>query len=535
MEENGTLSFPDDLFKKKPNNTLKNSVYTRDLRSESHQHLVQSIHGKEKEIVEEFEHADLEILAITETKKKSVGITELENGHVLVFSGVHKEKRAAAGVGCIIHKKMVQQINNWKAWSERILEVRLKDEGSHQKTVIVVYGPNEDDRAECKDQFWEKLTKVTEEAKGEIYIAGDFNSRVGKGDHIYRTIVGEQGENVRNNNGIRLLDFCLMHNLVITNTYFKHKDIHKYTREERSRGEKSIIDYILVQRSNMRRIVDVKVQRGPEIYSDHYLLAEKNIAEKFEGAIEQRIEKDIEILNGNIEEIWNKFKDIVIETAKQECGTCKKDNRKKQTVWWTEKIKEHERKRVKDLVLESKKKAWEEFGNKMEENSKNNQKLFYTVLKSLRSTETYSTLHVKSKNGDTLTDEKDIMARWREYFEELLKASENMETNVQSELRVLEENEEVITLEELKETIKDLKNGKAPGEDKITRNGKSPRRGEAHLPTICFCGNCSGIALIGLKTGAPLCTMLDMSLLKREVTDGLSVLANIKAVPRILQ
>lgn len=62
-----------------------------------------------------------------------------------------------------------------------------------------------------------------------------------------------------------------------------------------------------------------------------------------------------------------------------------------------------ERKIIKEPMLESKKKAREEFRNKVK---KNNQKLFYSVLKSLRSTKTYSTLHVKNMKGDTLPEEK---------------------------------------------------------------------------------------------------------------------------------
>lgn len=170
---------------------------------------------------------------------------------------------------------MAGQITKWKAISERILLIELRNEQGGYTTIISIYGPDENERANEKDKFWEELTTITEEARGTLYLVGDFNSRVGKKDIEYKTIIGKHGEEERNNNGRRLLDFCQLQNLIITNTFYQHKEIHKYTREQRSRGEKSIIDYIIVQKEERKNILDVRVKRGAEIYSDHYLLIGK--------------------------------------------------------------------------------------------------------------------------------------------------------------------------------------------------------------------------------------------------------------------
>ncbi|KAK4879078.1 hypothetical protein RN001_007224 [Aquatica leii] len=84
--------------------------------------------------------------------------------------------------------------------------------------------------------------------------------------------MGQQGENTKNDNGRRLIDLCVGNDLVITNTKFMHKEIHKYTREVRSRNEKSIIDYFIVNTKNWNRGEDVRVKRNAEIGSDHSLL-----------------------------------------------------------------------------------------------------------------------------------------------------------------------------------------------------------------------------------------------------------------------
>ena len=99
---------------------------------------IRSLQGKERELEEEFERAKLDILAINETKKKGKGSIKLENGNVLIFSGTEKKKRASAGVGCIIHKKLETKIEKWKAITERILKITLKNINNEYKTIIIV-------------------------------------------------------------------------------------------------------------------------------------------------------------------------------------------------------------------------------------------------------------------------------------------------------------------------------------------------------------------------------------------------------------
>lgn len=65
--------------------------------------------------------------------------------------------------------------------------------------------------------------------------------------------------------------------LKIINTQLDHKRIHKFTW--RCQGLQSIIDYFLVRSDQRRYVHDVRVIRGTEIESDHYLeLAKVNTA-----------------------------------------------------------------------------------------------------------------------------------------------------------------------------------------------------------------------------------------------------------------
>lgn len=67
-----------------------------------------------------------------------------------MWSGADKEKRAQAGIGCIVHKSNIKNtIKKWEAVSERILIVEVKH-SMHEETMNTVYGPNEDERAQEK-------------------------------------------------------------------------------------------------------------------------------------------------------------------------------------------------------------------------------------------------------------------------------------------------------------------------------------------------------------------------------------------------
>lgn len=83
-------------------------------------------------------------------------------------------------------------------------------------------------------------------------------------------VVGSFGEDHLNRNGRELREFATFNNLKITNTFFRKKDIHKYTWT--ARGLRSIIDYVMVNKKLASQVRDTRVYRGSDINSDHYLL-----------------------------------------------------------------------------------------------------------------------------------------------------------------------------------------------------------------------------------------------------------------------
>ena len=165
-----------------------------------------------------------------------------------IFLGV-QERRAKAGVAVFLSKKMVKCLREWKCISERMVKIRLRIEGVWV-SVIQVYAPTEDSKEEVKEGFYEQLQATVREVhrQDKLIVMGDLNARVGRNVEVWGGVIGRQGEVVENGNSKRLLQYCAGNELVVANTWFQHKDIHKFTWECRGKSQWTIIDYFLVRK-----------------------------------------------------------------------------------------------------------------------------------------------------------------------------------------------------------------------------------------------------------------------------------------------
>jgi len=85
--------------------------------------------------------------------------------------------------------------------------------------------------------------------------------------------LGTNDEITTNSNGHKLKELASVNDLKITNTFFRHKEIHKMTWN--ARGYRSIIDYVLTNKKLSPLVNDTKVFKGYDIYTEHYLLIYK--------------------------------------------------------------------------------------------------------------------------------------------------------------------------------------------------------------------------------------------------------------------
>ena len=124
------------------------------------------------------------------------------------------------------------------------------------------------------------MPKLCEQQKKQstsvTFIAGDFNSKIGKKEETERCI-GSWSRGIRNENGIRLTTFCKQNDLIITNSCFQHpaKHITTWSQQRKDKDTNTIktiynqIDYILCDYKYKHILIDSRTYSGTETHSDH--------------------------------------------------------------------------------------------------------------------------------------------------------------------------------------------------------------------------------------------------------------------------
>ena len=109
-------------------------------------------------------------------------------------------KAAWDAVGCV-----------FQPVSECILRLQLK---CHMSYMTVLAGPSE----AFNDQLQTSLSSIP---SSPCHISSDVSS--------WNSLIAPHGVGECNENGDQLLDFCASNQLIITNTWFQHKLLHKAT------------------------------------------------------------------------------------------------------------------------------------------------------------------------------------------------------------------------------------------------------------------------------------------------------------------
>ena len=140
-----------------------------------------------------------------------------------------------AGVGFIIDNKFTQYIEDVIPHTDRIIQLKLK--GACPINLINIYMPQAKRTEKYKEDVYKKLDEITSKTKGKgpLYILGDWNARMQKQQNkeerkVFgrwtlepdKTKVQELSEEVTWNRQ-RCIEFCLKHNMYLTNTTFQKR------------------------------------------------------------------------------------------------------------------------------------------------------------------------------------------------------------------------------------------------------------------------------------------------------------------------
>jgi exonuclease III len=181
------------------------------------------------------------------------------NGYTFIYSGMPGQERtrvahgAAVCLGPRASRAWKNSGSTLEAVSSRIVTVRIACRPI-PITVIAVYAPVNPSNGlkadiEASDEFYQTLqSSIDKTDKADIIlIMGDFNTRVGQEQtKSAHSAVGKHAVDKQNQNGRRLVDFCLFNEFIVTNTFFPHKRVHQTTWMHPETKQWHMLDYVLL-------------------------------------------------------------------------------------------------------------------------------------------------------------------------------------------------------------------------------------------------------------------------------------------------
>ena len=147
-----------------------------------------------------------------------IGIQELwseDRNWVFIYGSATNLR--VGDVGFVISKPIYRCIQKVEVISERILHATFH--GNPRLSVTVMYAPTECGPSTAKDDFYASLAEHLEQLKRHDInlVVGDFNARKGTDSHHILTL-----KLSGNDNGERLVNLCVEHNLRPTQSRFPH-------------------------------------------------------------------------------------------------------------------------------------------------------------------------------------------------------------------------------------------------------------------------------------------------------------------------
>lgn len=465
---------------------------------------------------------NLDIAALQEIRWSGQGECIIE-GDSIFYQG-REDSIHRSGVGFFISRRARKSVLEFIGVNERIAVIRLQSK-HFNISIISAYAPTLAAEDEIKDAFYDQLQSTLDKLSKRdlILLMGDMNAKVGKEIDAYSPAIGKHSlHDMSNENGIRLISFANANEMVISGTTFPHKDIHKGTWTSPGNLYVNQIDHILTKTRYRKYIQDVRVQRGADIDSDHYMVAvwmkaklrhnkikntphnikynlDKLISEKFRKEFQIEQENRYNTLNnlvdsdeGNtIDIMWKNIADATTMAAKvilgckekdkkdpwfdDECKEAVQDKSRARSIWienrnniTTERNFKRHRKQVKTLLRSKKNTAINRELKQIEDEMDiGNTRKAYGNLRILRAG-FRPTLSMIKSNGTTITDNSSIIKCWQEYFNIMLNRP-NPQHPLSGEFYCEPNNAdiELPTMDEMNKQIYRLKRGKTAGADNI--------------------------------------------------------------------
>jgi len=225
-------------------------------------------------ITHELARYNIDIAALSETCISSQ-FAEVSAGYTFFCHGQPAGETRHGGVGFAIRTKLMTSVcESPCAISPHLMRFQLKLEGGHVATLFSCYEPTLTATQEEKEQFYDQLSSATNTVpiKHQLFMIGDLNGRVGKDFKVWNKILGHHGIGNKNANGSLLLEFCMTHSLVLTNTVFQQADKYEGSWMHPRSSHWHLIDLVLTRQRDLCNIRLSRVMRATTSWSDHRMV-----------------------------------------------------------------------------------------------------------------------------------------------------------------------------------------------------------------------------------------------------------------------
>ena len=223
-------------------------------------------------------------LCCLQETKCATGLQESCRGYKLICLPT---KCRHYGLGFAVAESVADNILRYWSVSERIAVLQLRISSNSVLTLVNVYAPHSGltvKDIEIQDYFFCDLANViaTNSSSALLYIAGDFNSKLGLREQD-ETFIGRHSRGHRNMNGEAMAHFLDAHNLFACNTAFQHPARHKTTYQQKRKDNTTgldvviynMIDYIICRQSQQSLLLDARSYAGTVLNSDHRIVVSR--------------------------------------------------------------------------------------------------------------------------------------------------------------------------------------------------------------------------------------------------------------------
>uniref|UniRef100_A0A183SZ38 Endo/exonuclease/phosphatase domain-containing protein n=1 Tax=Schistocephalus solidus TaxID=70667 RepID=A0A183SZ38_SCHSO len=369
--------------------------------------------------------------------------------------------------------------------------------GEKFATIISAYAPPMTSSDAVKDKFYEDLHSLlaTVPKADKLIVLGGFNAGVGTDRASWRGVLGPHVLAGFNYNCLLLLRTCAEHRLIMTNTFFRLPKRQKATWVHPRSRHWHLLDYVLVRRRDKQDVLVTKAIPDADGWTDHCLVISKI---RLRLQPRRRPKANIPVADADtfVENRWCQLRDTIQSTALDVLGRARRQHQdwfddndaainallvkknqlhkayidrpttaNKTAFYRGHRLVQQRLREMQDACMMRKAEEIQVYADR------NEWKNFFAATKAVYGPPVKGTTPLLGADGRTLLTEKtQILTRWAEHIQNVLKQPSTISDAAIDHLPEVEINAHLDLPPSLQETIRavqQLSSGKAPGLDMI--------------------------------------------------------------------